>query len=253
MEPILSNMRNTTPLMSYYYAKKDLNIFAKYNKKIYLDSGVFTARKKGEEINIKELISYTRKNEEYILYVFNIDSGPAEKQLQNYLTMKSAGCNVLPIWHNTMKLDMLLPFTDNNDYIAISESFMEKGWKSFDILDSFFEFLYKHNLKYVKVHALGLERADILTRYPFYSSDSSTFQKNYIFGQICNFNGLSMRPFNPKDDLPKALKINSRAFEMIGRTYEARDLRIANAVLQRERLQIYLTDLWTKRGVIWQD
>ena len=69
-EPMLKNMHITEPLMSFYYAKKDLNLFKKYKKKLYLDSGVFTARKKGKDININDLITYTRNNQENIQYVF---------------------------------------------------------------------------------------------------------------------------------------------------------------------------------------
>ncbi len=252
-EEILKNMHITEPLMSFYYPKKDLNLFKKYNKKIYLDSGVFTARKKGKSIDINALISYLKKHEENISCVFNLDIGSPAEQLKNYLIMKKKGCNVLPIWHGTMSLDMLLRFAEDSDYIAISESFIENGWKNSKVLDSFFNFLYKNNLWPMKVHALGIERPAILSKYPFYSADSSAFQKSYTFGLITNFDYKSIKAFHPKENVPKALKINSLAQKMIGRTYEARDLRIANAVLQRERLQKYLTDLWTKKGIVWNE
>ena len=40
---------------------------------------------------------------------------------------------------------------------------------------------------------------------------------------------------------------------MIGRTYEARDLRIASAVQARRKLQDFITELWKERGLEWTD
>ena len=253
-EPIIRNMHITEPLMSFYYAKKDLSLFSKYNKKLYLDSGVFTARKKGKEINIHELIAYTRKNIENIQYVFNLDTGDEDNQVNNCRILKDAGLPVIGIWHGKkygkahgiMELDAIQRFLEITDYLAI-------GAIKEEYFEIFFEYLYKKNLWPLKVHGLGIERPAILKNYPFYSADSSGFQKSYTFGLISHFNYNTIRAFHPTKNIERALKIDPMAQQMIGRTYEARDLRIANAILQREKLQKYLTDLWAKKGVTWEN
>ena len=250
---ILSNMEVTLPLISYFYAKKDLKLFREYKKPLYLDSGVFTARKKGKTISIKDLITYYKKNEDIIDWVFNLDEGDPENQLNNCKIMKKAGLNVIGIFHGKksgkahgiMNMEYLDRFAEVSNYVALGSLVPE-------YFDSVFEYIDKRNLWPLKIHALGTERLNLLDRYPFYSSDSSAFQKSYTYGLISeNVEFTKLKAFHPKDNLPKALKIDALANKMIGRTYEARDLRIANAVLQREVIQKYLTNLWIKKGIVW--
>ena len=223
----------------------------------YLDSGVFTARKKGANITLDELIDFYHKHEETIDYVFNLDIGNDEEQLENARILKAAGVPVIPIFHGdmmygTMDLDYISRMAEITPYIAVGLKL--KGNLSFDYVDSIFEYIYKNNLWPLKVHALGTERFDFLSKYPFYSADSSTFASAYAFGRISFFDDrrLKIRNMHPKDEFAKAFKLDINSMKYIGNTGVSREERIYQNIMPRHEYQKFLTDLWAKKGIVWE-
>jgi len=260
---------NLDILLSYWYTRispkkltnsnMDSIVEAKksyLNSKFYVDSGVFTARKKGVIIPPSDLIKFYEIYRDVIDYMFTMDSGEKDQQLKNTITLKTAGLPIIGIWHGLNNPKGYMPYEyidrilDHTDYIGVGYN---PNGNIFEYLDKFFNYIYKKNYWPLKVHALGIERLDILSKYPFYSADSSTFASAYAFGRISYFNKtkLQIKNLHPKDQFRKAFKFDINLIKYIGNTTDYRERRNFQNITPRFEYQKMLTDLWIKKGIDW--
>lgn len=245
---------------SYYFARKSeqqMNVIRENKSKprFFLDSGVFSARKKGEVIPTQDLIDFYHKHSDIVDYVFNMDEGPIETHFDNYKMMVDQGVPVIGIYHANMPLDYISRFIDYNpdfNFLAISTFLFNKLKISMDI---FWEYIDKKNIFPTKVHALGVENFNLLARAPYYSADASTFVKAYIYGEISNFNKQTLKidMIHPKKNLWPVIRKHSDGFKFIGSTAQDRDHRTNQCIHERFVYQRLLKNIWQERGIIWQD
>lgn len=179
-------------LESFYYIQDWQMPIIKECKMFLLDSGAFTFMNnfKGE-INWKEYVDryadFIIKND--IKYFFELDIDPIigyekVKELTKYLESK-VGRKCIPVWHKNRGLEEWRRLTKEYDYVAIG-GIVTKEIKpqEYRYFKPMLEIAKKNNCK---VHGLGFTNLKLLSKYHFYSVDSTSWKSGGRFGQIYLF------------------------------------------------------------------
>lgn len=155
---------------------------------LFLDSGAFSAKTKGVEINLQEYIKFIKDNDDYIDHYANLDViGSAEKSFENQLTMEKAGLHPIPCFHYGEPVEYLKRYIDKYDYIALGGMVIGSTTALTDWLDYIFaEFICdkKTFLPKVKVHGFGMTSLPLMLRYPWFSVDSTSWVLTGRFGGV---------------------------------------------------------------------
>lgn len=173
--------------------------------RLQLDSGAFSAHAKGESISLLEYIAYVHKHKPLLDSYFNLDIIPGKRKerrtpqliefaakasRENFLAMRRAGLNPLPVFHQEESyhwLDrMIEDLQDDKDpYIALStfktlSIEQNRAW-----LDHCFTRLTDSQGKpLMRVHGLGIGHFGLLRRYPWFSCDATTWALGAAFGRV---------------------------------------------------------------------
>src|SRR5512133_2802594 len=90
-------------LWTYYWLIKNNGIMPEVkNKKVelFLDSGAYSAKTQGIEVNLNEYIQFIKDNKEVIDVYANLDViGSAQGTWKNHNLMVKAGLNPMPVFH----------------------------------------------------------------------------------------------------------------------------------------------------------
>lgn len=172
---------------------------------IFLDSGAFSAHTRGVEIPIQEYIDFIKEHIDVINVYSNLDVIRNPKQTwQNQIIMEKAGLKPVPVYHFGEEIKWLKRYlnTGKYDYISIdgmvgSRTEYLKRW-----LDNVFANYLTDEEGYpiLKVHGFGLSRVEMITRYPWYSVDTSAPVMRSAMGRIYvahegygSFKGIDLR------------------------------------------------------------
>lgn len=183
-------------VLESFYTFKDWESFYINNSKMFLlDSGAFTFMNdyKGESINWDEYIekyaSFIIKNN--IKYFFELDIdvlvGLKEVERLRDKLEKLVGRKCIPVWHKERGIDYWKKLTKEYSYVAIGGivvgELTQKDYKNFiPMLE-----IAKRNL--CNVHGLGFTPTKILSKYKFFSVDSTNWLSGARFGTLYYFNG----------------------------------------------------------------
>ena len=154
---------------------------------LMLDSGAYSAWKKGIKINIDEYIKFVEDNREYIDVYINldvIDNGQAS--FDNWKYMRSCGLNPVPVYHASTDVKYLIKYLKEVDYIGIGGIVTwtrKQRLQSFDRLWSTYLVDF-FGIPTHKVHAMGMTSLQLMLRYPWYSVDSTSWVLTGRFGSI---------------------------------------------------------------------
>jgi hypothetical protein len=178
-------------LFSYHYLKKAEDKKVKELKKncpdILLDSGAFSAKSLGEEINLKNYIEFIKKFgfENYA----SLDViGDPKKTLENTLEMRKEGLEPLYTFHKGSSIaDLEAALKHDFKYIALGGLVGNMSFAQ-EFLDKVWVFLLQ-NYPDIKVHGFGLTKIDMMKRYPWYSVDSSSWVSGRRFGDVFDERG----------------------------------------------------------------
>lgn len=213
-------------------------------KKLFLDSGAFSAFSQGEKIDLDAYIAYIKQYEDCLEVYAALDViGDWEATAKNLEYMESHGVHPLPTFHYGSPLAELERMCEKYDYIALGGlvplAMRQKKLKAW--VDTCFSVIKKHWPK--KVHGFGVNAFWAWERYPWYSVDATSWLMGGKFRHMVRFkNGkLVSRSKKDKDqDLDQYL-------------LHAADYKVINQTNVREYLkaQRFITDLWKTRGVIW--
>lgn len=188
----------------------------KEHRKLFVDSGAFSAHTKGRELDVDEYIEYLNQREGCFEVIAQVDKIPGEfgkkktrEQLldapelswENYIYMKDKVIDyerLTPIFHqgeDFKHLHRLLETTFDGEhipYIGISPandvSTKEKA-KWFEVV---FKIIRDSSNPKVKTHAFGMTSLDLLEKYPFYSADSTSWLMTSANGSIMTSWGLML-------------------------------------------------------------
>jgi hypothetical protein len=159
---------------------------------IILDSGAFSAWSRGEVLNLDDYIAFIFANCEYFDHYVNLDFIPgsfgvipslaeveasAQKSWDNFLYMESHGLKPMPVFHMGESFGWLHKMIQHGcDYIGISPANDRPTAQKRLWLDRVFtEIGDSSGRPVVKTHGLGVTAIPLLTRYPWYSVDSSSW------------------------------------------------------------------------------
>lgn len=158
---------------------------------VMLDSGAYSAMRKGKAVLLKDYIAFLLKlkqdrhfgNFEYI----NLDViGNGRASYENWLEMRQAGLDPMPVYHVTTEEAWLQKYLEQTDRIGLGAIANMMTSKRVWALDRIWcQYLLGENkcAKY-KVHGMGITSFALLRRYPWYSVDSTRCLKFASFGGV---------------------------------------------------------------------
>lgn len=157
------------------------------NPKVILDSGAYTAHKKGIVINIDEYASFVKKHSSEFAGCFNLDSiGNAKVSYENWIHLKEKGADTIPVYHIGTDEKYLVKYLEQTDYIGLGAIANLDTTQRMLSLSRIWEnyLIDEQGYPKVKVHGLGLTAIPIMMRYPWYSVDSFTPVISAVWGSV---------------------------------------------------------------------
>lgn len=133
------------------------------------------------------------------------------------------------------------PMLDNGDFKTLKKwiddghEYIGIGNDSTPYLDDIFN-LTKDK---VKLHGFAMTKLGLMEKYPFFSVDSTSPLSTVIFGRYTR----PIMAFNEREDIFKAKSIEC---------YDDDWQRLEKAILETKKTQEYITELWSKRGIVWE-
>ena len=179
-------------LESFYYMKEWQIPYIKEIKFFLLDSGAFTFMNNSKkEVNWDQYVeSYANFINKYNIENFfeldidNIVGIKEVERLRNKLeTLTKKKC--IPVWHKSRGLEYWKKMCEDYDYVAIggivTKEIKQQDYKYFTPL---LKIAKENNCK---VHGLGFTNLKSLSKYPFYSVDSTSWKSGNRFGTLYLF------------------------------------------------------------------
>lgn len=176
-------------LESYHYIHKDSYVkkIRKDGKKVFLDSGAFSAFTKGVKVDIKKYCRYIQANEDIIECASVLDAiGDPQGTFENQAEMERLGTRPLPCFHYGEDERYLEYYVANYEYITLGgmvpistpqlKFWLDRLWEKY-LTDG-------AGRPKIKVHGFGLTTVSLMSRYPWYSVDSSSWVQIAANGNI---------------------------------------------------------------------
>ena len=182
-------------LESYHYVEKQQYVDAMRanGAKVFLDSGAFSAKSLGVDIDINAYCDYIKRNsdiirvEDGVLMASVLDGiGDPLKTWQNQLYMESQGATPLPCFHFGEDERYLEWYVERYPYITIGGMVRTKAEDVMQWLDRIWNryLVDGAGRPKVKAHAFGVTTISLMERYPWHSVDSSSWIQATAFGSI---------------------------------------------------------------------
>jgi hypothetical protein len=182
-------------LESYHYIQKEAitKKIRKEGKKVFLDSGAFSAYNTGVSIDLGRYCDYIHKNQDIIQMAAGLDvidfdnpARAAKESFRNLKEMERRGVKALPAFHQGEPEEALEYYVANYDYVLLgglvgSSAKVLQAW-----LDHIFEKYITNSdgtLK-TKIHLFGVTSLPLMLRYNATSVDSSTWVQWAAYGSI---------------------------------------------------------------------
>lgn len=216
-----------------------------------LDSGAFSSWNSGRSIDLKEYISYAkdfiRQHRKTIghIYIVNLDVIPGEQGKKptmreveeaarqgwdNMIQFEKAGLTPVHIFHQGERFEWLERIAARHRYIGISPN-NDAGPKSkFNWMREVFGRIKAGNM----THGFAVTARKLMRAFPWYSVDSTSWMAPVQYGKAV---------FTPEFD---ELGLTSRAKSHVNYV-------IHSNILELRRLQRENTQLWKRRGVVWDE
>lgn len=242
---VLEEMKTTKELFSYYHIPKSRakDLFER-PRKIFLDSGGFSAFTQGANIDIDEYCDFILKYKKQITYYAQLDVIGDEKGTEkNQRYMESRGLNPLPVFHFKGDFKRLEALVEEYDYICLGG--LVPLAKNKPLLMAHLDKCFSIIKNKCKVHGFGMTGMDILKRYPWYSVDSTSWIEASRRATYYEFENGLMKMHSTSD--PK--KANYKSIGFSGRKKGLWRLRLIHSIKEWLKLEKFVTLLWEKKGI----
>jgi len=223
-------------------------INANPSKRLFLDSGAFTAWSRGQTINLEEYAAFIKRNQSGIEVAANLDViDSSDGTWRNQQALEALGVQVLPVIHIGEPMSVLDRILSKYDHFAVGGlvPYLKVGGgssskaKAIRFLDNVFS-----RSKGRKIHGFGVNDPRYWMRYPFYSVDATSWQNATRYGQMFRFDGSPIyKRFRSKD--------KERMFEIGIRPGDKKESLKHNQEMLMRAVNT-VTDLWRERGVFYQ-
>jgi hypothetical protein len=244
----------------YSYAERqnttvawDLWMTTNKDRRLFLDSGAFTAFTQGITIDLKEYVEFIKQNKKKLFCYAALDViGDYKATRKNYNAMRSLGVKPLPAFHFGSPYEELHSICkEKPGYIALGGLVPLSSQR--EVLRQHLDACWAVLRKYwpIKVHAFGITAQWVLERYPFYSCDSTAAVVGGGMGRVITFDDGKIKGTNWKDmgkdclypELVDKLRVSGSAH------LARRKMNIETTM----RFEKYLTELWKSKGITWKD
>jgi hypothetical protein len=176
-------------LESYHYVKNPdrVAIMRRDGARVFLDSGAFSAFTLGKQIDLDAYCNYIKANADIIDFPSVLDGiGDPLLTYQNQWAMEQRGVRPLPCFHWGEDERYLEHYVSNYDFITLggmvphsteeNRLWLDRIW-SRHLCDS-------SGKPKLKVHGFGMTSIPLMTRYPWFSVDSSSWVQIAFRGAV---------------------------------------------------------------------
>ena len=215
------------------------------NKDLFLDSGAYSAFNSGVKISIDEYINFINENE--IEVYSNLDViGDEKKTLLNQVYMEEMGCSPIPCFHIGENFKQFHDYLNRYSYVSLGLAKTQGSKQGENFLNQCFQIIKKYFP--VKIHGFGISSQRYLERYPFYSVDSTSAIMGGGLGRVNYWDKGKL-----KSGAYRKKQIGERLFNCVDNGSTQHLNRRINNIIAFQKLEKYITKLWKKRGVIWDE
>lgn len=239
---MLSEKKREKRLLVSYLDLKTRIIEIENSHDVFLDSGAYSAYTKKLKIDVAEYGAFLLKHGKNFTVYANLDViGDDKASGKNLRILEEMNLRPIPVFHYGSDYNILKQFVSKYRYIALGG--MVPIARNRRRLSAHLHRCFAITQK-TKVHGFGINAKDLLESFPFYSVDATTWQVGSRFAHICDRHTMSRRITKQnllrKGDISeiKAIMDNS-----------ANGLNIKRSL----DLEKYITDLWKKRGVVFDE
>jgi hypothetical protein len=216
--------------------------------RVIIDSGAFTAWTSGKPIDPRDYAKWALdfkdrwEHKMQALYFMNLDViGDQDASWVNQSILEGLGLKPIPIITFGADKKHLIRALDNYDYIALGGLVpytrqKEKLQKWLDFCFAIIMKKYKDSGVMPKIHLLGVTTDWVLKRYPCFSSDSSSWVSCLRFGGGAAA-GIKQIPRYKESGGAMAATIHT----------------LRSEIRKYKKMEEEATNLWTKRGIIFND
>lgn len=155
--------------------------------RLFIDSGAFSAKTRGVEIPIQKYISWLHAHKERIALYASLDViGDPEKSKINQAIMEREGLTPLPCFHLGEPIRYLEEMVERYQYIAVG-GYVGLSMHHAAELRKYLSQIFAITRDRVAVHGFGVGSLALLLRYPFFSTDSTSWYRIARFGFLLTF------------------------------------------------------------------
>lgn len=212
-----------------------------------LDSGAFSAWRRGEVIVLSEYIEFIKANKQWISWYVNLDCIPgkpakepteaekeqaAETSWQNYISMREAGLDPIVVYHKGEHIKWLHKMLDYGcKHIGIGGLVANRNTENRrEWLDQvFMELTDSSGRPIVDTHAFGVTAVELLFRYPWTTVDSTRWSYRP---------GMGSCPVPQRDAKGYRYDLPCKWVEVTHRSQEGKPGTLYNALSPAERAQV---------------
>jgi hypothetical protein len=235
-------------IKKWLIAYPNTRIIDKYKNEvdIFLDSGAFSAHTKGKKISHKDYMEYVV--ESGLNHYASLDIiGNAKESKMNILTELENGLNPIPCFHYNEPFEYLEWYCQNFKLLGIGGIAQLKTQRG--KLKGFINQCFSVIKKYlpIKIHGYGIS-SNLHQIFPFFSADSTGWLSATRHRTVANFS--KGKIYYTESVRKKGASINDGNILTTDLTDERLLTRSCEAYKQFEN---YITELWAKRGVNWDE
>jgi len=191
--------------------KRLLKFFERGEDGFFIDSGAFSAHRRGIVVDVDAYIDFLNRYDEHIRIAAQVDTIPGRfgevktpGQLaeaprlswENYLYMRpklKSPEKLLPIFHQGESfewLETILAFEPKIQYMGVSPSNDRTEAEKEAWMREVYEVIRHSPNPEVKTHAFGMTNMRLMEMFPLTSADSTTWLMNGVYGNITTKYGI---------------------------------------------------------------
>ena len=221
-------------------------------KKIFIDSGAFSAWTRGVSIDIDKYAAFIKKHLSHIEVYANLDViGDAKATAKNQAYLESKGLKPLATFHIGSLYSELEKMVKQYEYLALGGLVGVTQKRRIKHLDKCFRIIRLN----AKVHGFGIGDLKLLLRYPFYSVDNTNWILGGRIGAVYKFDKKNLKLqstfYKDKRILDRIRKVDVYKF-FEHKSVAHKNRCFENAVIFKE-LESFVTRVWEARGVKWSN
>lgn len=276
---ILRDNKAKNLLFSYAFVKKPqqlLDLLGDWTpEKIIIDSGAFSVWSNGGHIDLTEYAQFCKEFQAKLdpsiqLHITNLDVLPgkwsfvptkkdiadsAVQGWENMLYLEKQGLKTIHVFHQHEDFEILDRLCKHLDYIGISPANDVSNNEKMSWMNKVFSHINKqYGLNKIKTHFFAGTGDRMLTDFPTYSADSSSWIAPARYGRVAVWTDnhrLKTFQYKVPEDVEKFWKYVSYMGidKMASPRWEDRTSLSIRAYLDLEK---FVTEVWRRRGIIWE-